>query len=219
MSGMRWHERDVRIYSFLCGIILLASFNDAACQEPSGSTGTAIAGATIGAYSGSMVGAMGSIVPCTETYWGHKCVRLSALAGGAIGLVSGAVIGANDSDRIERSAKGAAIGFGAGFAAGLMLKPIAQRVGWQDVAAVGFMGAAVGAAPKGAVIGLGVGTAIGFTLNKTVDGFTMPDLVGAAAAGAAIGVLTDLVVSAFDASSRGEVAASPMLTIPFSVSF
>ena len=78
-------------------------------QEQSGTTGAAIAGAAIGAYSGGMVGAMGSIVPCTQTYWGDKCVRWSAAAGGVIGLVSGAIIGANNSEEIERSAKTAAI--------------------------------------------------------------------------------------------------------------
>jgi len=188
-------------------------------QEPSGTTGAAIAGAAIGAYSGGMVGAMGSIVPCTQTYWGAKCVRWSAAAGGVIGLVSGAIIGANNSEEIERSAKTAAIGFGIGFAAGAVLKPIAQRVGWQDVTAVGLMGGAVGAAPKGAVIGLGVGTVIGFTLFKTVDGFNMPDLVGAAVGGAAIGALTDWVVTAINTSRDGGVEGSPQLTIPFNVSF
>jgi hypothetical protein len=166
-----------------------------------------------------MVATMGSIVPCTQTYWGDRCVRWSAVGGGLIGLVSGAVIGANDSEHIERSAKGAAIGFGVGFVAGTVLKPIAQRVGWQDVAAVGLMGGAMGAAPKGAIIGAGIGAAVGFTLMKTVDGFNMPDLVGAAIGGAALGVLTDWVVSAINTSSDGTAAGNPQLTIPFNVSF
>ena len=204
----------------MLGILLaLGTPASSRCQDTSGSTGAAIAGAAIGAYSGGMVGTMGSIVPCTQTYWGDKCVRWSAVGGGVIGLVSGAVIGANDSDHIERSAKGAAIGFGIGFAAGAVLKPIAQRVGWQDVAAVGLMGGAMGAAPKGAVIGLGVGTVIGFTLFKTVDGFNMPDFVGAAVGGAALGVLTDWVVSALNASAETGSTTSQQLTIPFSVSF
>ena len=134
-------------------------------------------------------------------------------------MVSGAVIGANDSDHIERSAKGAAIGFGVGFAAGLILKPIAQRVGWQDVAAVGLMGGAMGAAPKGAIIGLGVGTAVGFTLMKTVDGFNMPDFIGAAVGGAAVGVLADWVISAANTSGAGGTEVLQQITIPFSVSF
>ena len=189
------------------------------CQDTSGSTGAAFAGAALGAYSGGMVGAMGSIVPCTQSYWGDKCVRWSAVGGGLIGLVSGAVIGANNSAEIESSAKSAAIGFGIGFVAGAVLKPIAQRVGWQDVAAVGLMGGAVGAAPKGAVIGLGVGTAIGFTLFKTVDGFNMPDFVGAAVGGAALGALTDWVVTAINASRDDGNVGSQQLTIPFNVSF
>ena len=203
----------------LGSLLILGNPGAAGCQEISGSTGTAIAGAALGAYSGGVVGTMGSIVPCTQTYWGAKCVRWSAAAGGVIGLVSGAIIGANNSEEIERSAKSAAIGFGIGFAAGAVLKPIAQRIGWQDVAAVGLMGGAVGAAPKGAVIGLGVGTVIGFTLFKTVDGFNMPDLVGAAVGGAAIGALTDWVVTAINASRDGGVEGSPQLTIPFNVSF
>jgi hypothetical protein len=203
----------------LAGLLILGVPVATWSQESNGSTGAAIAGAALGAYSGAMVATVGAIVPCTQTYWGDKCVRWSAVGGGLIGVVSGAVIGANDSDHIERSARGAAIGFGVGFVAGAVLKPIAQRVGWQDVAAVGLMGGAMGAAPKGAVIGLGVGAAVGFTLMQTVEGFNMPDFVGAAVGGAAIGVLTDWIVSAIQTGGSDAATPTPQLTIPFSVSF
>lgn len=200
-------------------LLVLCNPGAAVCQETSGSTGAAIAGAALGAYSGAMLGTMGSIVPCTQTYWGAKCVGWSAVFGGAIGLSSGAVIGANDSDEIKRAVETAGIGFGIGVVAGLVIKPIAQRVGWQDVAAVGLMGGAVGAAPKGAVIGLGVGTVVGFTLSRTVDGFNLPDAVGAAIAGAAVGALTDWVVSAINASGDPATQSGARITIPVSVRF
>ncbi|UCG86636.1 MAG: hypothetical protein JSW71_22510 [Gemmatimonadota bacterium] len=210
----------IRICAAVVGVLLVLGKPDvAACQETSGSTEAAIGGAALGAYSGVMLGTVGSIVPCTQTYWGDKCVRWSAVGGGVIGVVSGAVIGANDADHIERSASGAAIGFSVGFAAGLVLKSIAQRVGWQDAAAVGLLGGAMGAAPKGAVIGLGLGTVVGFTLSQTVDGFKTPDLVGAAVGGATLGALTDWIVSAVRVSDDPPAQGGTQITIPFSVSF
>jgi hypothetical protein len=208
------------LYAATLTILLgLAVPSAGGCQEPSGSTGAAFAGAALGAYSGGMLGTVGSVVPCTQTYWGAKCVRWSAAIGGAIGLASGVVTGASDSAALERAAKTAGIGFGVGVLVGLAVKPIAQRVGWQDVAAVGLIGGAVGAAPKGAVIGLGVGTVVGLTLSHTVDSFNLPDVVGAAVAGTALGALADWVVSAINASGDTGMQGGAQLVIPLRVSF
>lgn len=188
-------------------------------QESGGSAAAALAGGALGLSSGALLGTMGSIPPCWQTAAGVQCVRWSAGFGATVGLVSGALIGAADTDRIERAATSAAIGLGVGLAAGLALKPIAQRFGWQDVLATGLMGGAIGAAPLGAVIGLGCGTVVGTVLWSTVDGITLPDAVGVGILGMSLGALTEWVIAAIEAQSGGDAPPGLSVVLPVTVRF
>ena len=188
-------------------------------QEAGGSTGAALAGGALGLSSGALLGTMGSIPPCWQTTAGVHCVRWSTGIGATVGLTSGVLIGAADVDRIEQAATSAAIGFGVGVVAGLVLKPIAQRFGWQDVLATGLMGGAIGSAPLGAVVGLGCGTVVGAMLWGTVDGVTLPDAVGVGIVGMSLGALAEWVVAAIDAQNRGNANPELRVMLPFAVSF
>jgi hypothetical protein len=104
-----------------------------------------------------------------------------------------------------------------GSAVGLGLKPFAQRFGWQDVAAVGLLGGAIGASPKGAGIGLGVGAAVGAVLSLSLSDFTFPDVLGTALAGLTIGSLSGWVVDGIDAHTDSDSALH--LAFPLTVRF
>jgi hypothetical protein len=207
------------VLDYLCAVTLsvglVAPPTDAQVTE--GSNWTAMAGGALGAYSGALLGTIGSVTPCTETYIGPTCVRWSAIAAGAIGLGSGTIIGANDKYALEDAAVGAGIGFLIGAGAGAVLKPIVQRFSWQDVAAMGLVGGAIGAAPVGSAIGFAAGGITGFVLWKAVDGIEMPNAVAMALGGLALGGLTEWVVGAADSWSTGQ--PNLQLVVPFSVSF
>jgi len=202
---------------FLLVAVAVGALPDAATGQENSSAWRGVVGGALGAYSGALLGTIGSVTPCTETYAGPTCVRWSAIAGGAIGLGSGAIIGANSSEDLEKHAIGAGVGFVIGAGAGAVLKPIVQRFSWQDVAAMGLVGGAVGAAPVGSAIGFAAGGLTGFVLWKAVDGVELPNAVAIALGGLAIGGLTEWVVGAADSWSTG--GPSVQLVVPFSVSF
>ena len=207
--------RGVLLAVALTGVVASASQT----QDPSGSTLSALAGGALGASSGTLLGTMGSIPPCLQTFAGVRCVRWGVGIGAAVGLTSGLLIGAADSDRVGQSATSAAIGFGVGIVAGLALTPVAQRFGWQDVVAMGLMGGAVGAAPVGAAIGAGAGAVAGAVLLGTVNGFTMPDAVAASVVGMSLGALTEWVVAAIDAQANGSSQPGLDLVLPLRLTF
>jgi hypothetical protein len=180
-----------------------------------GSPAAALAGASLGLLSGAMLGTTGSIVPCTQTYSGPRCVRWSAAIGGTVGLTSGLLVGAADEDDILGRLGSAGIGAAVGVAGALAVRPIIQRFGWKDVATVGLLGASIGASPKGAAIGFGSGALIGVVLWQAAPGFEVPDAFGAALGGLALGAVTDWVVRAIDAQSSGEAA----FVVPLRVGF
>jgi hypothetical protein len=197
---------------------MMAAFSTPAeAQEPTGSTGAAVAGGALGLASGAALGAVGSMIPCSQTRAGPVCVRWSALGGGAIGLTGGAMLGSGDSDRLGDAAIGAGIGFVAGALGGLLIRSKAERFGWQDVAAVGLFGGAIGAAPRGSAIGLLGGSAIGLAAWALWDDFKGPDLFGAALAGLAIGGLAEWLARGIDARSGG--GEELRVTVPLKVGF
>jgi hypothetical protein len=187
----------------------------APAQESSGSTAAALAGGALGLASGATLGAVGSIIPCSQTGPGPTCVRWSAIGGGAIGLTGGAMLGAGDSDRLGDAAIGAGIGFAVGALGGMLLKSQAERFGWQDVAAVGLFGGAIGSAPRGSAIGLLGGSAAGLVTWALLDDFKGPDLLGAALAGLAIGGIAEWLIRGIDAQSEDEF----YFTVPLKVGF
>lgn len=198
-------------------LFLAAIPHQALGQETKSSPAVAVAGGALGLYSGAMLGTVGSIVPCSQTYSGARCVRWSAAVSGTIGLAGGLLVGAADQDRIATAGKSAGIGFLVGSAVGLGLKPFAQRFGWQDVAAVGLLGGAIGASPKGAGIGLGVGAAVAAVLSLSLSDFTFPDVLGTALAGLTIGSLSGWVVDGIDAHTDSDSALH--LAFPLTVRF
>lgn len=185
--------------------------------QASGSTSSAATGGALGLASGATLAFAGSLVPCAQSRPGPACVRWSAIGGGAVGLAGGAMLGAADSDRLADAAAGAGIGFLAGAAAGLVLKSAAERFGWPDVATVGLLGGAIGAAPAGSAIGFLGGSAVGLMAWGLMDSFDTPDLIGAAAAGLALGGLAEWLVRGIDAQAAGDPEFT--MTVPLSVSF
>ena len=170
-------------------------------QESGGSTAAAVAGGALGLASGATLGAVGSMIPCSQTGPGPTCVRWSAIGGGVIAATGGALLGAGDSNRLGDAAVGAGIGFVAGAIGGMLIKSKAERFGWQDVAAVGLFGGAIGSAPAGSAIGFLGGSALGLAAWALFDDFKGPDLFGAALAGLAIGGIAEWLVRGFDAQS------------------
>jgi hypothetical protein len=199
-------------------VALLAAPVAVVGQDSTGSTRAALAGGALGMASGAVLGTLGSIPPCWQTAAGVRCVRWGVGLGAAVGLASGAVIGANDTERIEQAATSAAIGFGAGAVVGLALVPIAQRFGWQDVLAMGFVGGAIGAAPVGSAVGFAGGMLVGAALTQTVRGFTLPDAVGLGLLGMSVGALTQWALAAVE-SAGDEGSPGTALVLPFTVRF
>ena len=167
-------------------------------QDGDGSAWAAAGGAALGVYSGSLLGVLGSLTPCSQTYAGARCVRIATVAAGAVGLASGALLGAADGDRLGDHAKTAGYGVLIGAAAGLAMKPLIQRFGWQDVATVAALGGAIGTSAKGAGIGLAAGSLVGLILWQLIPGFELPDAFATAFAGLAVGGIGALAIEAYD---------------------
>jgi len=204
----------------LCSAALLAApADELSGQETSGSTWAAIGGGALGLYSGAVLGSIGSWVPCNQVYGSVECVRTATIAGGVMGAASGAVIGAIDSETLGDAAVGAGVGFGAGIVAGAVMRPFLQRFGWDDVAAVGIMGGAIGASPVGAAIGFGAGTLVGVVLWQLVPSFELTDAVAFSLGGLALGGVTGWVYRAFEVESGQPVTPSTAIPIGFTITF
>ena len=191
--------------------------SEARAQDAGGSTGAALGGAALGLYSGAVLGTLGSLIPCSQTYAGAKCVRIVTVAASAIGMAGGIALGAADADRLADHAVGAGLGALFGFGAGLALKPFIPRYTWQDVAAFALAGGGVGASAKGALIGVGAGTAIGIALWQLIPSVELPNALAAALAGMAIGGLSGWIYEGVD-RQVGDPAPS-LVRIPFTVRF
>lgn len=181
-----------------------------------GSTGAAVGGAALGLYSGAMLGVIGSLVPCTHTYAGPKCVRAAGITAGTIGLLSGAYIGANDDAEIETALRGSAYGFAIGSVVGFALKETVRQYGWADVLAAGGIGASIGASPGGSLIGIAAGTAVGAVLWQAIPSFDVPDMVSASLLGLTIGGLAGWAIRAVNAN---DAPGTPLIMVPLSVGF
>lgn len=223
LANPRGRGKSLRLRTGLLGLLagalphLVCAPAESVAQEFGGSTAAAVAGAALGLASGATLGAVGSIIPCSQTGPGPTCVRWSAIGGGAIGVTGGALLGAGDSDRLADAAVGAGIGFVAGAIGGMLLKSKAERFGWQDVAAVGLFGGAVGSAPIGSAIGMLSGSAVGLAAWALLDDFKGPDLLGATVAGLAIGGIAEWLVRGIDAQSGGD--REVQLYVPLRVGF
>lgn len=181
-----------------------------------GSTGASIAGAALGGFSGVMLGTLGSIIPCSQTYAGAACVRVAAIAGGGIGLAGGIYLGAGSTEAIERAARGAGIGLLFGSAAGVGMKLFLPRFGWADVAATGLIGASIGASAGGAALGLAAGSVIGFGMFALDKSFGVPNAASIGLMGAAVGGIGSWFLRAVQ-ERQGEPLPIPLaISIPVS---
>jgi hypothetical protein len=212
---LRASLRPIRIAAVLVLCALPASASLLAQQ---GEAWAVAAGGGLGFLSGSLSAELAAIGPCNQTRWGVGCVQLSAGAGGTIGLAAGAAAGFQDAEMIEHAGLGAAIGFGVGAVGGVIVKPVAERFGWHDVATLGVVGASVGAAFPGSLIGLGAGGVAGLLAWQLVPRFERTNVVSAALVGLAVGGITQWIVRAGTTSTddAGVHDAIPIgLTLPF----
>ena len=170
-------------------------------------------GAALGGFAGLIMGDLGSLVPCTDTYAGPACVRAVAIGTGVVGATAGAILGGRDPAALEGRAIGGAVGFGIGTALGFGLTPFIERWAAQDALALGLIGGAVGTAPLGAALGFGVGAAAGGLLWGVAPGFGSPRAATFALAGLAAGVLTEWAVRALRATD------TPTIAVAFHVPF
>jgi len=183
-------------------------------QENHDSDGSTFAGGALGLYSSGVLALTGSLIPCTQTLAGVKCVRVAAVAGSAIGLVSGIYLGDASEEFVENRLRGAGYGLIIGSAVGLVLQRVVPHYGFKDIAAFGASGAAIGASPTGAIIGFAAGTFTGAVLWQLIPSFEFADGVGMAIAGMAVGGIASWVIDAADAqSSKG----GPELVLPMTI--
>lgn len=195
----RW-VRCLRRAGACIGILAAAVAHHGDAQSASGSPTTAVVGGVLGAYSGSLLGFMGSLIPCTQRLRAVRCIQISAGTAATVASVSGVLLGAADEDRIWRVSRNVGIGAGTGALVGVALTRVTQRVGLRDIGALAAVGGAVGAAPRGAGFGLGIGGAVGLALMG-VTNLGLPDAIGIAAAGVAVGGLVQWILEASDARS------------------
>jgi hypothetical protein len=176
-----------------------------------GSTWAAVGGAALGAYSGTVLGALGSLIPCTRTYEGPACVRPAAIGGGIIGGLGGATIGAVDASLIENSVVAGVIGASVGGAALLAVQPFLERWSWGDVGAGAVIGGAVAASGPGAAIGFGAGAIVGVATWQLIPSVKLPDAVAVTLFGLAAGGIGGWVWRAIDAKENqaGSAGAQP----------
>ena len=198
----------------LCTLLLLLTVTPGCAQEGEGSAWSTVAGGALGLYSAGMLAVTGSLIPCTQTLAGVKCVRVAAVAGSAIGLVSGLYLGDASEQFVEDRLRGAGYGLLIGSAVGLVLQRVVPHYGFKDIAAFGASGAAIGASPKGAIIGFAAGTFTGAVLWQLIPSFEFADGVGIALAGMAIGGTASWVIDAADAQSG---TGGPELVLPVTI--
>lgn len=215
---MRYRTRAVPI-GLVLAVVLPATLSAQAAPfavEPptEGSTGAAVAGAALGGFSGVMLGTLGSIIPCSQTYAGASCVRVAAIAGGTIGFAGGIYLGAGSSQAIERAARGAGFGLLFGSVAGAGMKLFLPRFGWADVAATGLIGASIGASAAGAALGLAAGTVIGFGMFGLDNRFGLPNAVSIGLMGAAVGGIGSWFVRAVQERQGDGLPLPMMISIP-----
>lgn len=185
-----------------------------AAQESGGSTWAAIGGGALGAYSGAVLGGAGGFVPCNQTYAGVQCLRITVGVGSLGGLAAGAAAGSTDAEAIEGAALGAGLGFVTGSFVALLIKPYAEGFGYEDVATVGFAGAAVGASLPGSAIGFGIGAAAGFAFWQLIPGAGPADALGVALVGMAVG---GLATWATRAAGQRSMQQTQRQTVPIGV--
>lgn len=175
-----------------------------------GSTASTLGGLGVGAYSGAVLGLVGSLFPCNRTLYGPKCAATGASVGGALGVAMGGLIGAQNQDEIVVRLEGAGLGALIGGGVGVILSRAVRQYGWADAATVAAVGGAVGATPVGSGVGFGVGAAVGGIVWLAFPRAGLPDLLMFAMAGTAVGGMVDWADSAAKAKREGGGTSFPL---------
>jgi hypothetical protein len=163
---------------------------------PEGSTGSTWAGVALGGYSGTVLGLIGSMLPCNRT-----------LAG------AGGLVGGQNQDEIVRRAQNAGWGALVGGMAGAALWKSVRQYGWADAMAVAAVGGAIGTAPQGAGLGGAVGATTGAVVWLVTPESGLPNFVMLTMAGVAVGGMLEWALTAGDAN-RSEPLFTPSFSIP-----
>jgi hypothetical protein len=194
----------------LAAALVASSLGPARLSSQEGDTWTVIGGAALGLFSGSVLGTVGGVMPCGYALNPSMCSTTFALSGAVLAAAAGAHIGNVDRSQLGDIAKTAAIGAGVGVILGAAIKPfMKQYYGFEDILAIGMVGAAVGASPKGSAIGFGLGLAAGSFLWLTVEQATTQDVLQTALLGLAVGGISGWASNALQAE----------LVLPMSLAF
>ncbi|MBT8488414.1 MAG: hypothetical protein KJO65_06310 [Gemmatimonadetes bacterium] len=195
--------------------IFLGPPSHAAAQTYEGDTWTTVAGASLGLYSGSVMGVLGTMMPCNRTLAGDRCVASGVGTGAAMGMVMGGLIGAQNTNALDIRAENAGIGLVAGAVVGVGLRWAVRQYGWTDVGTAALVGGAIGAAPVGSAMGVGAGVAVGALAWWLVPDATIADLAMISLLGLAVGGMVDWADGAASAKSDRPPPTFPLFTIHF----
>lgn len=182
-------------------------------RAPEGSSGSTWGGIALGAYSGTVFGLLGTMLPCNRTLAGARCAASGASAGAALGLAMGGIIGGQNQDAIIARAESAGWGALTGAVVGTVMWKTVRQYSYADAMMLAAVGGAVGAAPKGAGLGAGVGAATGALAWWILPDSGLPDFVMLTLAGVAVGGILDWGLGAGDAN-RSEPFLTPTFSVP-----
>lgn len=185
----------------------------ASAQLAEASTGSTAGGLALGAYSGMVLGALGTMMPCNRTLTGGRCTASGASAGGAIGIAMGGLIGAQNRDDLIDRVENAGLGGAVGGVVGLGLMWGVRQYGWSDVAASAAVGTAIGASARGSMYGAGAGLVAGSIVWLAVPKAGLPEMLMITMAGVAVGGLVDWAQGAARANRR-DTMPGPSFRIP-----
>ncbi len=204
-----------RVRATVYPLLVVLSATSALAQDDGGTDLARVGGGLLGAYSGAVFGTAGSLIPCTQTRAGVKCVRAAAVTGGLVGMAAGVYMGSGSEDHVVSTYRGAAYGAAAGAVAGFVLWRVIPQYGWADMATTAAIGGAIGTAPGGAALGFAGGMAVGGILLLTVPSFEFADAAGTGLVGMALGGLAGWIIRSVDANDGSETE----FVLPFTVKF
>ena len=175
----------------VCILCVAFTAPGADAQTFRGSTASTLGGVALGAYSGSVLGLLGSVLPCNRTLYGPKCAATGASVGGALGVAMGGLIGSQNQDETIVRLEGAGVGALIGSGVGIILRRAVRQYDWEDAATLGVIGGAFGATPMGSGVGLGAGAVVGGVVWLAFPRAGLQDFILFSLAGAAVGGMID----------------------------
>lgn len=194
----------------VCILLVAVTATAVHAQAFRGSTASTLGGVALGAYSGSVLGLLGSVLPCNRTLYGPKCAATGASVGGALGVAMGGLIGSQNQDETIVRLEGAGVGVLIGSGVGIILQRAVRQYDWKDAVTVGVIGGAVGATPIGSGVGLGAGAVVGGVVWLVFPQAGLQDFILFSLAGAAVGGMIDWADGAASAKREGLERGFPL---------